>query len=456
MLSITNDDFKKLNSISFANFNIKDQKWQRIKGISIDSRTIEPDEVFWAIVGERFDGHDFLKEVNQKAALFSVVSKHSISGMGEVDLPLAIVPDTLKALHGLAERQRNKFDIPVIAVTGSDGKTTTKQMIAHILQQKMSIHKTKRNLNNHIGCPLTILEINEVCEAAVIELGSNHPGEIAALVKIARPNHALITNIGAAHLEFFKTKNAIAKEKLSLFRGITSKGTIYKNLDCPLISKFQSKEVEIISYSFEQKADVTGKVKEINQTGCGIFRLNDLVDIELKIAGLHNVKNALAASAVVLNFNFTEGEIKDALESYSAVDKRMQLINWNDITIINDAYNANPVSMQAAIDAIHLMKRKGKIFFALGDMLELGEQSAVMHQKVLQRALKENPEAVYIMGEKMEQAGHLLKAQDRSKIFAFNNHERLSKSLTKKLNKGDLLLLKGSRGMEMEKILAYL
>lgn len=241
MLNLTLQDFEKLSDVAFHNIDYGILSGKMIKGISIDSRTIEPDEVFWALRGDRFDGHNFLREVHQKEALFSVVARDSYDSVKNLAIPLVVVPDTLKALHQMAAMHREKYNIPVIVVTGSNGKTTTKEMISHILMNKFTVHKTKGNLNNHIGCPLTLLQLNEIHQAAVIEIGTNHHGEIAPLAAITKPTHAIITNIGDTHLEFFKDREGVAREKLSLFNSLENNSTIFLNLDDPFLKNYQKK-----------------------------------------------------------------------------------------------------------------------------------------------------------------------------------------------------------------------
>ncbi|MGD9489236.1 MAG: UDP-N-acetylmuramoyl-tripeptide--D-alanyl-D-alanine ligase [Calditrichaceae bacterium] len=456
MLNLTLHDFEKLSDVTFHNIDYGILSGKMIKGISIDSRTIEPDEVFWAIEGDRFDGHDYLMEVNQKSALFSVVARHSYDAVKNLALPLLVVPDTLKALHQLAAMHRNKYDIPVIAVTGSNGKTTTKEMISHILKNKFTVHKTSGNLNNHIGCPLTLLRLNEIHQAAVIEIGTNHHGEIAPLAAITRPNHAIITNIGDTHLEFFKDRKGVAREKLSLFDSLEDNSTIYLNLDDPFLKNYEKKGVNVITYSFSEKAVTSGQFIKLDSNGCGVFRLNDKTDIHLSAAGIHNTKNALAASAIALNLGFSEREIKNGLETYAPVEKRMQIIDWRGVTIVNDAYNANPASMEIAIDTVFSMKKKNKVFLALGDMFELGETSFEMHLGILNYAVSKEPSAIFLMGDMMKSVIPEINKPGSTEIRFFDDHTELATSLARAINSGDIILIKGSRGMQMEKIIGNL
>lgn len=451
MLELTLNDFVRLPTAEFLNLNKLDWK-ERLSAICTDSRAITKGEVFWTLVGERFDAHDFLNDIYQKGARFAVVQKDRITSKIS-ECPAVVVTDTLKALQQLAGIQRGKYKFPVIALTGSNGKTTTKEMIAHVLSQKMNIHKTTGNLNNHIGCPLTLLALNSQHQAAVIELGSNHPGEIALLVEIVQPDHAIITNVGGAHLEFFKTLDNVAREKISLFDGLKATGWIYKNLDDEYIRNFSASQGKEITYSLQTMADVRGRFKGLDQSGNGSFTLNDRVEIRLRAPGRHNVQNALAACAVALNLNFSEPEIKDALEMYEALDRRMQVVNRDGVTIVNDAYNANPASMFVAIDSVCAMQRRGKLYLALGDMLELGDQSANLHAQVLGRAIEAKPDGIFLYGSAMRQALETLDNRESVWIESLADHDSIARALRELLQSGDILLLKGSRGMAMEKVL---
>ena len=455
MLSISLEDFKKLSGVRFLNVDLEMFTPKRLKGISIDSRTIEPDQIFWAITGQRFDGHAFVKEAQQKSALISVVSETALDGLHNGVFPLIVVPDTLKALQELANLQRKKYDIPVIGITGSNGKTTVKEMLAHILQTKMTVHKTKGNMNNQVGGPLTLLNLNELHEVAVIELGTNQFGEISILTDMTEPNHALITMIGDTHLEFLNSREGVFSEKRALFDRIPE-GTIYINLDDPILADYQREGVRLVRYSCHQKADVKGEIKGLDEQGCGLLRLNDKSDIRLQVVGMHNLYNALASAAVALNMNFSEAEIADALREYQATEKRMQVIDWNGIRIVNDTYNANPASMKSAIDTISAMQLDGKMVLVLGDMFELGDQSSELHEEMLNYVIGKSPDILFLMGSYMLEARKRCSIPKQTEVILPKSHEEIARLLKKKLKPGDLLLLKGSRGMQMERVMAYL
>ena len=422
-----------------------------LTGVSIDTRTIRPNEVYWAIKGERFDGHNFVEKAMERGAALAVAEKKKIRNK-RIDIPLLLVEDSLKALQQLAANHRRKFSFPVLALTGSNGKTTTKEMIAVILRQKYNVLKTEGNLNNHIGCPLTLLKLSKDNDAAVIEIATNHPGEIALLTELVQPTQAMVTNIGGAHLAYFASEEALAAEKLSLFDKMNG-GLIYRNMDDPWIASYQTSGKNTVDYGWDDTAQVRGRLLDMDENGCGAFRLNDTADIRLSVPGWHNVKNALAAAAVALQFGFTEQEIAGSLSEYRGYDKRMQVKEHDGIMIVNDAYNANALSMQAAFDTVAAMQVQGKRIFALGDMLELGKNSVKIHYSVLLAAINSGADRLLLLGENMKAASERLSKDQRAIVENFSGHNMLAERLKELLKSGDLLLVKGSRGMAMEKAL---
>ena len=455
MPEITLDDLLALPQSELLLPGRMNRKDIYLAGVSIDTRTIKPNKVFWAIKGERFDGHDFIEAAAEKGAALAVVEKKKIKKLTKIAFPLLLVEDSLKALQQFAAAHRRKFDFPVVALTGSNGKTTTKEMIASILQRKLNVLKTEGNLNNHIGCPLTLLKFSSENEVAIIEIATNHPGEIRTLTKIVQPEQALVTNIGGAHLAYFASEEELAAEKLSLFDEMTG-DLIYRNMDDPWIASYQSTGKRLIDYGWNEKAQVRGRILDMDDKGCGAFRLNDVVDIRLGVAGWHNVKNALTAAAVALQFGFSEHEIADALASYRGFDRRMQVLERAGIIIVNDAYNANALSMQAAFDTVAAMRIKGRCIYALGDMLELGKNSVKIHYGVLLAALQSGANRILTLGENFYAASARLKKEQHAIVENYSDREELAKRLNELLKPGDLLLLKGSRGMEMEKVLEKL
>lgn len=445
MPELNMDDFKQLSDAKF--FNLPESR-EAVPGISTDSRTIQPGQVFWVLQGDQFNGHDFVDAVQLKKPIFSVISQAELPRFTGAKFAMIAVPDTLSALQELAKIHRQKFSHPVLALSGSNGKTSTKEMIAAILGSKFRVHKTSGNLNNHIGCPLTLLNMVQEHQVAVIEMGSNHPGEIETLAEIAQPDQALLTNIGAAHLEFFKNLENVAREKLSLFESLPADGLIYRNADDPFIQQYNTGGRKVVSFALDQKADVKGQVLELDAQGNGIFLLSGETKIHLNVPGVHNIHNAVAAAAVGLEFGLSASEIKQALEDYSSTSQRMQVLDRGGIRFINDAYNANPDSVGAAIEALSRMQINGSVFIVLGDMLELGSKSKKMHEQVIEQALSIHPGRIMVLGKEMRIA-----AAGFTAVEAFDTHDEIIDALQKTIRPGDLVLLKGSRYMQMENIL---
>jgi len=449
MTEIRPIDFHQLHDAEFFHFRQTNEDLF-IQAISTDSRTLQPGDVFWALVGERFDAHKFLAAVAEKKPRFAVVQNNRSQWFKGLNLPLVVVPDTLQALQELAQFHRGKFQIPLIGLTGSNGKTTTKEMIARLLESQWRVHKTAGNFNNHLGVPLTLLQLTSQHRAAIIEMGSNHPGEISALAAIALPNQALVTNVGMAHLEFFKNKEAVAQEKLSLFDALPDGSVIYQNLDDNFCGAYNRPTVKKVTYSTKIPAVLRVKENSVNHQGQAAFRLNDALNVQLQVSGVHNLQNAAAAAAVAMHFGMDLKAIKDGLESFISTEKRMQTVERLGITFLNDTYNSNPDSALAALEAVSKMQLQGKIWLVLGDMLELGKESTRLHRMVLDKARSLKPQGILLAGEQMRHA-----AAESDLVHWYASHEMLARTLLDSVQPGDLVLLKGSRGMQMEKILDF-
>jgi len=460
MKTLTLNDFQQLPDAELFNFSDLQDTQKNLRGVSIDSRSLKGNQVFWALKGPRFDGHDFVIDAIKKGASAAVVNKgfaNKVRGMG---IPLIAVRDSLEALQQMAALYRQKFHIPLLAITGTNGKTTTKEMIAWILQTRLNVHRTWGNLNNHIGVPLTLLTLNSDHQVSIVELGTNHPGEIAKLSKMAKPTAGLITNIGRGHLEFFSSVEGVAREKLELFNNLGKRGILFLNGDDPRIPAYSHRKKTLWSYSLSKKKDVRvfGTMISTDDEGRTKWRLNDQITIQMRVQGLHNVHNAIAASTVALYFGFSESEIKNALESYTAYDKRMQLVKNGKVIIINDSYNANPDSYLPALETLEHMarSRKARKIVVIGDMLELGLKSEAYHQDLMFNIIDFGISAVFTLGESSKLAADLLRERGFSNVFSFKSHESLAKKLMAFIKPNDIILLKGSRGMQMEKVLAYM
>jgi UDP-N-acetylmuramoyl-tripeptide--D-alanyl-D-alanine ligase len=383
------------------------------KKISIDTRTIKAGDLFIPIKGPNFDGNDFIPEAIKKGAT------------------VLEVKDGVKALQIIAADHRNQFNIPIIGVTGSVGKTTTKDMIASILSQEKPILKNEENFNNEIGVPLTLLKLSKKHKAAVIEMAMQGLGEIALLAKIVRPKIAVITNIGEAHLAFLKNKKNIAKAKSEIFKYLTKKDCAVINADDEyfedLKSKVKKRGAKVITFGITEKADVTAK---------------DLKGIKLLIPGEHIIYDALAAIAAAKILKIKKKSIKKGLENVVLSDKRMDIINRKDgVKIINDTYNANPQSMTAALKVLTCLK--GRKIAVLGDMFELGKSAKRSHQKIGKLAKDLGVDILFSVGK--------LSKEMKANFHYSNNRLAISK-LKKIIKPGDRILVKGSRGMKMEEI----
>ena len=425
-----------------------------IPGVSIDSRTLQPGEMFVAIPGERFDGHRFIPRALEKGASLIVAQADSAPQLPQ-DIPLLLVEDTIRFLGQLAGWYRRQFAIPVLALTGSAGKTTTKEMISAILSTSYRVMSTLGNLNNFIGVPLTLFRLEEDTEIAVVEMGTNHPGEIATLTSIVQPTHALITNIGSGHIGFFGSREAIYKEKTALFRGLAAGSTIFLNMEDAYLRRYQRPDVRIVRVGTGPEADIRGELLGLDEQGRVEMRVQGGSPMRLSLPGKHQFYNALLAAAVGLERGVPPEDIRHALENMKPVHLRMDVFRTErGITIINDAYNANPESMRAAIDYLcELPLQDGARRFAvLGDMLELGDQAIPAHRE-LGEYLRSRPVQVLGYGEMTRE---MLPILGEERMQWFREHRELARVLKKQLQEGDTVLIKGSRGMTMEKVLEYL
>lgn len=429
-------------------------------GVSIDSRTIHASEIFFALRGQRFDGHDFLDEVLLKGN-GAVVDARLHSLPGTLSVPkgkvLVYVKDTLRALQDLAYFLRMKRDIPAVAITGSNGKTTTKEMTYKILSTRFKVFKNEGNLNNQIGLPLSLTGLTPDDEVIVLELGMNAPGEIRRLCEIAVPSHAVITNIGSAHIGELGSLDSIRSAKLEILQGLAV--AVLNADDSFLMEGIEGFGGRIITFSVNNDSHV--RAENVSATGNGsTFTLSlksgERVVITLNIHGLFNVYNALAASAVCLSLGITAEEIKTALESYAGFPVRFQVIRGDKITLINDFYNANPSSMKESLKEFVLMKGEKRTVAVLGDMMELGKFSEEAHRAAGKMISEIGVDVFVAVGEMMSLAAEESKKirckKSMPAIYTFINADEAREDIVDILKRGDTVLIKGSRLMCMEKI----
>jgi UDP-N-acetylmuramoyl-tripeptide--D-alanyl-D-alanine ligase len=440
---------------------LKLARTSRFTGVSTDSRSIKRGNVFFALRGEKFDGHAFVLSAAQAGASAVVVDRNfAIPGALKKLTAVAVVPDTTKAFGDLALLYRMKFDIPVIAVGGSNGKTTTKEMISAVLRKTYTVLSTEGNLNNHIGVPQMLFRLSPSHEIAVLELGTNHFGELQYLCSIALPTHAVVTNIGREHLEFFGSISGVAEEETELFRFMSAtSGRSFVNGDDPYLVKAATALDDVVTFGCAAGAQVRADRCEVDAAGrasfdCALGRSKKPRRFQLGAAGIHNVSNALAAIAVGSSFGVVPGVIAQALNGFTSASKRMEIFrSAHGVTILNDTYNANPDSMQAALQTLMSMKSDGKKIAVLGGMFELGERAEEEHRSIgrVVRALK--PDLLVTVGPL---ASHIHASARMKHSRRCETKEEALDVLRSVLTPGDTVLVKGSRGMAMENIVAQL
>jgi UDP-N-acetylmuramoyl-tripeptide--D-alanyl-D-alanine ligase len=421
-------------------------------GVGRDSRTVKPGELFVALRGPNFDGHDFLANARDRGACAVLASRPA----PELGLPVVLAPDTRLALGRLAAAWRRRFTGPLIALTGSNGKTTVKEMLSSVLRRRGPVLATRGNLNNDIGVPLTLLELGDDEDYAVIEMGANHAGEIAYLTGLARPDVAILNNAGPAHLEGFGSLDGVARAKGEIFQGLGPGGVAVVNEDDAYADFWhrQTAGKRVVGFGLNRTAEVSGEL-----LGTGV---NDFVmrtpegdsNIRLPLPGEHNVRNALAAAAASLAVGATLDDVRRGLEDMTAVSGRMQrLAGRHGITIFNDAYNANPASLAAALATVAAIG--GIQWLVLGDMAELGEGAGGLHEEAGRRARNAGFKRLYALGEWSRHAALSFGVGGQH----FYDAEQLIGQLCDALAQVDekpVILVKGSRSMRMERVVEAL
>lgn len=418
--------------------------------ICTDSRELKSGSLFVAIRGDRFDGHDFIREAETRGAVAAVVS-HIVD---EVCIPQFVVPDPIQALAKIAAAHRHNVHCPVIALTGSNGKTTTKEMIAAILPSPS--HSTQGNLNNHIGAPLSVFQLNTQHRYAVFELGANHLGEIAHTVAIVHPDVTLINNIAPAHVEGFGSIDGVARAKGEIHQGLSPTGTAIVNDDDAYAHFWDDLLLnkKVLRFSIEHPADIYAQDVQLDTQGCGQFSLivpNGRADIHLKVPGLHNVRNALAAAACCHAVGISVKEIQQGLTLFNGVKGRLTVLaGKNQSTVIDDTYNANLRSVLAALEV--LAECPGRKIFVFGDMGELGIWATQHHQEVGIAARRLGIDQLLCYGSNSRLAAEAFGSGGEH----FVSQDGLVQNLVDKLSSDTVVLVKGSRSSAMEKIVHQL
>lgn len=411
--------------------------------ISTDSRKIEKDCIFFALKGDNFNGNKYAKTAVEQGAVCAIIDELEYS----IPNKTILVENVLKTLQNLANLHRKKLALPILAITGTNGKTTTKELVSAVLSEKFNVSFTQGNLNNHIGVPLTLLKMNHETELGIVEMGANHPGDIADLCAIAEPDYGIITNIGKAHLEGFGSFEGVIKTKSELYHYIKSKnGTIFFNRENPLLIELTADIKNKISYG-NGDADFNGEL--LSSPPFVHVKANfkkDVLYLNTNLTGDYNFENILAASCIGNYFEVDPIAIQNALKKYYPQNNRSQLINKNGLKIIMDAYNANPTSMQASIKSF-MSNSSNRSYMILGDMLELGEYSKDEHTSILELLKDYSEITVFTVGK------NFLEITKNFNCQSFQNVETLCGFLQDNpITKGDILI-KGSRGIQLEKVL---
>lgn len=423
-------------------------KYLECTGVSTDTRTIEKGNLFFCLKGENFDGNTFAKKAIELGAKYVMIDNVDYQIEGKTIL----VENVLKSLQHLANFHRRQLRIPIIGITGSNGKTTTKELTAHLLSQKFNTLSTKGNLNNQIGVPITLLKITKKHEIAVIEMGANHPGDIKDLCEIAEPNYGIICNIGKAHLEGFKNLEGVIETKTALYRSVQqNKGTLFVNIDDNILMNNLPGEGNYIYYSGEDNVKATIKGNLIKLTPFihlkwseGVYHSNG---IETQIIGEYNFYNLLTAITIANYFGVNSDKINQAIKVYTNENNRSQLKETQKNTLIMDAYNANPSSMNSAINSFVKVDHTSKIMI-LGDMFELGLESELEHQKLIEK-VEETSLPAYFVGERFYEFKN-----DKNNFFKTKGEFR--EFLIQNPILKSLILIKGSRGIALETLIDLL
>ena len=439
------------------------EKKTEVLGVVIDSRQVESGYLFVAIPGEKVDGHKFIPDVFAKGAA-AVLSEQQLEDPAG---PYILVESTTKALRDLAEYYRKSLDIKVVGITGSVGKTSTKEMIASVLSEKYRVLKTEGNYNNEIGLPLTIFKIRAEHEVAVLEMGISEFGEMHRLATMANPDICVITNIGLCHLENLKTRDGILKAKTESFAHLKKDGIAILNGDDDKLSTIrQVGDKEPVFYGMEEKMEYREDAKKsVYATGVenlGLYGMQARIhtpegerDVRIPIPGEHNVYNALAATAVGLSLGLSLDQISAGILKAKTIGGRTNLLNTGSMTVIDDCYNANPVSMKASIDV--LATAEGRKIAVLGDMGELGEYEKKLHYEVGEYLAKKEIDVLFCAGELSEEIAKAAQKESKTcEVYYFETRDALLEQLLPFLKKGDTVLVKASHFMEYPKIVKAL
>lgn len=422
-----------------------------VSHITQDSREVTENSLFLAIEGERLDGHTFVSSCIEKGVVACLVSKVSVPSEGSI---LLLVPDVKQALLKLAAHYRNKFDIPFIGITGSVGKTTTKDMVASVLGQKYDVLWTRGNYNNEIGVPLTLFRLEDHHEVAVIEMGMNHFGEIHALAEVVRPQVGLISNVGVAHIEYLGSREGIMQAKCEMFDFMPEDGVAILNADNDMLITLDGTLPQKLRwFGVANRKDIYAEKLEnlgMEKTKCSVHTPLGSFEVTIPIPGEHMVLNALSAVSVGIEMGLSLEEMKVGIETFVPTKNRMNVMKLeNQMTVLNDVYNANPVSVKASLDI--LVNAPGRKVAILGFMGELGDFAPDMHEEVGAYAAEKGIDLLFCIGKLSDKMAQGAKKKGMAEVFCYDSQEEFWKQGLGMLKKGDAILVKASRSMALEK-----
>ncbi len=430
------------------------EKHVTINEVFIDSRKKAKNSLFIPIIGERFDGHEFIEDAIRNGAVATYWQKDRLIPEHLTNkINFILVEDTLQALQSLSAHYLATVKPIVIAITGSNGKTTTKDLVASVLNDTYKTYKTQGNLNNHIGMPLTILSMDESCEVLILEMGMNNLGEISFLSQLAQPDYAIITNIGDSHLEQLESREKIAQAKMEIRDGLEAQGKMIIDGDEPLLASMQ-KDNQVISCGYGEHCDIQIMNVQGNEDGQSFQINSEHPSYYIKMLGKHNVKNALYAIAIAKKLKVKEKDIKTGLERLQLTGMRLERMRGKKGSLlINDAYNASPTSMIASLDTLSVLTEFPNKVAILGDMYELGAHEEALHRKVAQ-AINDNIQTVICIGEKGQWIGEALRDRRwNGSLYFCKTKEEAKTKIEKIISKDTAILFKASRGMQLETLL---
>lgn len=433
--------------------------FKSVSSVSIDTRTLKKNSLYVALKGARFDGHKFVDDAISKGASAILVSKRKLKDFDHVSLPIITVSNTTIAYGELAAIWRNKLNAKVVSITGSNGKTTTKEILATMLSERFIVLKSLANNNNHIGVPLTILSAKASTEVLVLEHGTNHFNEIKYTAQIANPDYAVITNIGDSHLEYLVDRGGVFKEKSALFNSANLHGGIvFINNNDEIIRKNSKGLKNKVTYGFTGKCDVKAKILGYTSDGKTKIRItfrNRNLELVLPLYGGANARNVIAAVAIAQHLGLTLKELRKGISNLQQIKGRLFVEDYKNITLIDDTYNSNPSSVKSAIDLVTKIKNRKIKTLILGDMFELGKDSISYHKKIANEIVEDQINNVYTIGKMMNTLDKELKKTKVGSIH-FSNRKSLKTFIDKSEFIDEVVLLKGSRGMRMEEFVKQL